>query len=150
MDDYECVRGAGARARGARRGFSRPSLCTLCSCHFAMPRLFDFPQGVRAVPNRSRKASGNRPWLEMGVRVTPTSSLRVAGLPPISKSLAESICDSARPSGSRGSGLSGHRKDTSCVDEKSRLNRRQDTCPQCPGNDGGILSGSHWRATHLL
>jgi len=39
---------------------------------------------VRAVPNRSRKASGNRPWLEMGVRVTPISSLRVAGLPPIS------------------------------------------------------------------
>jgi hypothetical protein len=32
----------------------------------------------------------------MGVRVTPISSLRVTGLPPISKSLAESICDSAR------------------------------------------------------
>ena len=55
-----------------------------------------FNSHLRAVPNRSRKASGNRPWLEMGVRVTPISSLRVAGLPPISKSLAESQIDSAR------------------------------------------------------
>ena len=42
-----------------------------------------------------------------------------------------------KASGNRGSGLSRHQKDTSCVDEKNRLNRRQDTCPQCPRDDGG-------------